>query len=142
MTVASVLDRRMAEIAAQRAAQRAAEREAERGQDSTGQNRIEQSTDTINRGMRNPVVWLLCTVGIVAIPFTGGLSIGAIIVGLLIATAGGKACAQAVAPTTADLAAPGPGCVRILAALGVTILMIAVILLFLAAVAYDLGVKP
>lgn len=134
--MASVLDRRLAEIARQREAERAAQ------VDRTGLDRIEQSTATINRGMRNPLVWLSCTVGIVAIPFTGGLSIGALIVGLLIATAGGKAYAQAVPPTAADIAAPGPGCVRIAAALGSLILSLIVIALFLAAVAYNMGVKP
>ena len=131
--MASVYDRRMLEIAAQRA--------AEREQDSAGLDRIADSTATVTRGMANPLVWLFCTVGIVAIPFTGGLSIGAIIVGLLIMTKNGKACAQAIVPTPADLAAPGPGCVRILGALGVTILMIIVIALFLAVIAYQLGVK-
>ena len=56
---------------------------------------------------------------------------------LLVTDANG--CTQSV---SADLAAPGPGCVRILAALGVTILMIAVILLFFAVVAYNMGVQP
>lgn len=125
----------MAEIAAQRAEQIAQA-------DSTGLDRIEQSTQTINAGMSNPVVWLFCIGGIVLIPLTGGLSLGGLIVGLLIMTKGGKACAQAIPPTAADLAAPGPGCVRILAALGVTILMIAVILLFFAVVAYNMGVQP
>ena len=131
----SVYDLRMAEIARQREAERAA-------QASTGLDRIERSTETINRGMSNPVVWLFCTVGIVAIPLTGGLSIGALIVGLLIATGGGRAYAQAIPPARADLAAPGPGCVRILGALGSLALLLIIILLFCAAVAYNAGVKP
>ena len=135
--MASVLDLRLAEIARQREAERAAERE----QDSAGQNRIEQSTETISRGMRNPLVWLFCTVGIVMIPATGGLSIGGLIIALLIATAGGRAYVQAIPPTAADLAAPGPGCVRIAAALGSLILLLIIIGLFLAAVAYNTGVK-
>ena len=134
--MASVYDRRLAEIAAQREAERAAQ------VDRTGLDRIERSTETINAGMSNPVVWLFCIGGIVLIPVTGGLSIGLLIVALLIMTAGGKACAQAIVPTPADIAAPGPGCVRILAALGVTILTIIVIALFLAAVAYNMGVQP
>ena len=137
--MASVYDLRMQEIAAQRAADRN-EREAQA--DSTGLDRIEQSTQTINAGMANPLVWLLSIAGIVFIPVTGGLSIGALIVALLIMTAGGRACAQAIVPTPADLTAPGPGCVRILGALGVAILTIIVIALFLAVIAYQLGVKP
>jgi len=133
--MASVYDRRLLEIAAQRAADRA-------GQDSAGQDRISESTDTINRGMADPINWVLFCTGIVLIPVTGALSIWLIIWGLLRMTAGGKACAQAIPPTSADLAAPGPGCVRILGALGVLILTIIVIALFLAAVAYNMGVKP
>lgn len=127
--MASVYDRRMLEIAAQR--------EADRG----GLDRIEESTDTINAGMANPLVWVLSIGSILAIPFTGGLSIGGLIVALLIMTAGGRACAQAIAPTAADLAAPGPGCVRIAAALGVLVLSLIVIALFFAVLAYNLGVK-
>jgi len=123
----------MLEIAAQRAAEHTAQ---------AGLERIEQSTQTINAGMANPLVWVLSIGGIIGVPFTGGFSILAIIVALLIATGGGRACAQAIPPTAADLAAPGPGCVRILAALGVLILMIAVILLFIAVAAYNAGVKP
>ena len=132
--MASVLDRRMAEIAAQRA--------AEREQDSAGQNRIEQSTQTISRGMRNPLVWILSIGSILFCPVTGGLSIGGLIIALLIATAGGRAYAQAIPPARADLAAPGPGCVRILGALGSLVILVIIILLFGAAAAYNLGVKP
>ena len=133
--MASVLDRRMAEIAAERAADRAE-------QDSAGQDRISQSTDTINRGMSNPVVWILSIGGIVLIPITGGLSILGLVAALLLATAGGRAYVQTIPPTRADLAAPGPGCVRMLAALGSLILLLIVIALFGAIAAYHLGVKP
>lgn len=136
--MASILDRRVAEIAAQREAERADRAE----QDRTEQDRISKSTDTINRGMSNPLVWILSIGGIVLIPVTGGLSIGALIVALLILTGGGRACAQAIPPTAADLTAPKAGCTRIFAALGVLILTIIVILLFCAAIAYNLGVKP
>jgi len=134
--VASRYDARMLEIAAQRESERAAQA------GSTVQDRISESTETINRGMADPVNWLLFCGGIVLIPITGALSIGLIIWGLLRMTAGGRACAQAIAPTAADLAAPGPGCVRILAALGVTVLTIIVILMFFALIAYHLGVQP
>ena len=126
----SVYDRRMAEIAAQR--------EADRG----GLDRIEESTDTINAGMSDPVNWVLGIASILLIPVTGGLSVGLGVIALLRMTAGGRACAQAIVPTPADLAAPGPGCVRILAALGVTVLTIIVILMFFAVIAYHLGVQP
>ena len=132
--MASVYDRRLLEIAAQRAADRA-------GLDRTEQDRISESTDTINRGMNDPINWILFCGGIVLIPVTGALSIGLIIWGLLRMTAGGRACVQAIPPTAADLTAPGPSCVRILGALGVLILMIAVILLFFAVVAYNMGVR-
>ena len=134
--MASVLDRRMAEIAAQRAAEQTAQA------DSTGLDRIAESTETINAGMSNPVVWVLSIGSILAIPLTGGMSIGALIVALLIMTKGGRACAQAIVPTPADLTAPKAGCTRIFAALGVLILMIIVILLFCAIIAYNAGVKP
>ena len=133
--MASVYDLRMQEVARQREAERT-------DQASTGLDRIADSTQTVTRGMANPLVWVLSIGSILAIPFTGGLSIGGLIVGLLIMTAGGRACAQAIVPTPADIAAPGPGCVRIAAALGVLILMIAVILLFLAVLAYNMGVQP
>jgi len=120
----------MAEIARQR--------EADRG----GLDRIEESTDTINAGMSDPVNWVLGIASILLIPVTGGLSVGLGVIALLRMTAGGRACAQAIAPTAADLAAPGPGCVRIAAALGVLVLSLIIIGLFLATVAYNLGVKP
>lgn len=128
--MASVYDLRMAEIARQR--------EADRG----GLDRIEESTDTINAGMSDPVNWVLGIASILLIPVTGGLSVGLGVIALLRMTAGGRACAQAIAPTAADLAAPGPGCVRIAAALGVLVLSLIIIGLFLATVAYNLGVKP
>jgi len=130
--VTSVYDRRMAEIARQREADR---------DDRTGLDRIAESTDTINAGMANPLVWILSIGSILFCPVTGGMSIGLLIAALLIATAGGRACAQAIAPTAADLAAPGPGCVRIAAALGVLVLSLIVIALFFAVLAYNLGVK-
>ena len=98
--------------------------------DATGLDRIEESTETINRGMSNPFVWLLLIGSIVGVPFTGGLSVGLMVVALLIMTAGGKANVQAIQPTTADLAAPGLGCIRIMGALGVLIIMVIVICLF------------
>lgn len=131
----SVYDRRMQEIAAERAEQTAQA-------DSAGLGRIGKSTETINAGMSNPVVWLFCIGGIVLIPLTGGLSIGLLIAALLIATGGGKAYAQAIPPTAADLAAPGPGCVRVVAALGSLVVLLIIIGLFLAAVAYNMGVQP
>lgn len=131
--MASVLNRHIAEIAAQREAEHAAQ---------ASLDRIERSTQTLNRGMANPLVWLFCIGGIVGIPFSGGLSILAIIVAIIIATGGGKAYAQAIPPTAADLAAPGPGCVRITAALGSLVLLLIIILLFCAAVAYNAGMKP
>ena len=79
--MASVLNRHIAEIAAQREAEHAAQ---------ASLDRIERNTQTINRGMANPLVWLFCIGGIVGIPFSGGLSILAIIVAILIATGGGK----------------------------------------------------
>ena len=128
--MASVYDRRMAEIARQRQAERA------------GLDRIEESTQTISAGTSDPVNWILGIASIVLIPFTGGLSVGLGVLALLRATKGGQACAQAIVPTPADLTAPKAGCTRIFAALGVLILMIVVILLFAAVVAYHAGVKP
>jgi hypothetical protein len=128
--MASRYDLRMQEIAAQRA--------ADRGE----LDRIEESTATINRGMSDPLNWLLCVGAIVGIPFTGGLSIIALIVAILRATAGGKANIQAIQPTMADVASPGPGCVRILAALGSLAILVVLVLLLLTAIAYNMGVKP
>lgn len=127
--MASVYDRRMEEIARQRQAERA------------GLDRIEESTETIERGMSDPINWLLCAAALVGIPFTGGLSVGLAVIALLRATKGGKANVQAMQPTLADVASPGLGCVRILGALGVLVLMAIVILLFVAIVAYNMGVK-
>lgn len=98
--------------------------------DGTGLDRIAESTETINRGMANPFVWLLLIGSILGIPLTGGLSIGAAVVALLMMTGGGKAYAQAIPPAKADLVAPGPGCVRILAATGSLVVFLLVLALF------------
>lgn len=98
--------------------------------DDTGLDRIEESTQTINRGMSNPFVWLLLIGSIFGIPVTGGLSIGLAVVALLMMTGGGKAYVQAIPPAKADLAAPGLGCRRILAATGSLIIFLLVLALF------------
>lgn len=123
--MASRYDMRMAEIAAQRS--------AERGE----LDRIGESTETINRGMSDPINWLLCIGSIVLVPFTGGLSVGLAVIALLRATKGGKANVQAIQPTMADVASPGLGCARILGALGVLVGLAVLILLFVAIVAYN-----
>ena len=128
--MASRYDVRMQEIAAQRQAER------------EGLDRIEESTETINRGMSDPINWLLCIGAFVLIPASGGLSIGLAIVAVLRATAGGKANIQAIQPTMADVAAPGLGCARIFGALGVLVGLGVLILMFAAVVAYNAGVKP
>ena len=116
--MASRYDLRMAEIAEQRAMAR-------------GElDRIEESTETINRGMADPINWLLAIGSIVGIPFTGGLSIIALIVAILRATKNGKANIQAIQPTMADVASPGLGCVRILGALGSLVVLFLLVLLF------------
>lgn len=126
----SVYDERMEEIAEQRAMAR-------------GElDRIEESTETINAGMADPLNWILCIGAIVGIPFTGGLSVGLAVIALLRATKGGKANVQAIQPAVADVASPGLGCVRIMAALGVLAIMVVLVLLFLAAIAYNVGVQP
>lgn len=127
--MASVLDRRMEEIARQRQAERA------------GLDRIEESTETITKGTSDPVNLILGIASIVLAPFTGGLSIGLGVIAVLRATKGGKACVQAIAPTTADLTAPRAGCTRIFAALGVLILTVVLIFLFAAALAYSAGAR-
>lgn len=123
--MASRYDMRMAEIAEQRAMARG------------GLDCIEESTETINRGMADPINWLLCAGAFVGIPFTGGLSVGLAIVAILRATAGGKANIQAMQPTMADVVSPGLGCARILGAFGVLVGLLVLILLFLAIVAYN-----
>jgi len=128
--MASVLDRRMEEIAAQRQAEQA------------GLDRIEESTQTINAGMSDPINWLLAIGAIVGIPFTGGFSVLLAIVAILRATKGGKANVQAIQPTMADVASPGLGCVRILGALGVLVGLLVLVALFGAIVAYHMGVQP
>lgn len=116
--MASRYDMRMAEIAEQRAMAR-------------GElDRIAESTETINRGMGDPINWLLCAGAFVGIPFTGGLSVGLAIIAILRATAGGRANLQAMQPTMADVASPGLGCVRILGAFGVLVILFVLILLF------------
>ena len=122
--MASVYDRRMEEIAEQRAMSR-------------GElDRIEESTQTIERGMSDPINWLLCAGALVGIPFTGGLSVGLAVLALLRATKGGKANIQAIQPTMADVASPGLGCARIFGALGVLAGLVVLVLLFLAVIAY------
>lgn len=128
--MASRYDLRMEEIAQQRQAEQA------------GLDRIEESTQTIESGMSDPINWLLCIGGIVLVPFTGGLSVGLAVIALLRATKGGKANVQAIVPTPADLAAPGLGCARILSALGVLLGLVVLVLLFLAVIAYHAGVQP
>ena len=128
--MASVLDRRMEEIADQRA--------ADRGE----LDRIQESTETINAGMADPINWLLCIGALMGIPFTGGFSLALGIIAILRMTKNGKANMQALQPTTADLTSPGYGCVRILGALGVLVVLAVLVALFLAAVAYNVGVQP
>lgn len=120
----------MEEIAAQRQAEQA------------GLDRIEESTETINAGMSDPLNWLLCIGALVGIPFTGGLSVGLAVIALLRATKGGKANIQAIQPTLADVASPGLGCARILGALGVLVGLVVLVLLFFAVIAYHMGVQP
>ncbi len=128
-------DDRMAEIARDRIAQPSPT-------DGTGLDRIAESTETINRGMSNPFVWLMLIGSIVGIPLTGGLSIGLAVVALLMMTGGGKAYVQAIPPAKADLVAPGPGCVRILAATGSLIIFLVIVVLFaLVLYANATGVK-
>lgn len=128
--MSSIYDRRMEEIAAQRQAEQA------------GLDRIEESTETINAGMSDPLNWLLCIGALVGIPFTGGLSVGLAVIALLRATKGGKANIQAIQPTLADVASPGLGCARILGALGVLVGLVVLVLLFFAVIAYHMGVQP
>lgn len=128
--MASNYDLRMEQIAAQRA--------ADRGE----LDRIEESTETINRGMADPLNWLLGIGAIAGIPFTGGLSLALGVWALLRATKNGKANVQAIQPTTADIAYPGLGLARILAALGSLAILVVLALLLLAAIAYNAGVKP
>lgn len=126
--MASVYDRRMEEIAAQRYAEQAMARPS--NSDAAGLDRIEESTNTINRGMSNPFVWLLLIGSIFGIPFSGGLSIGLAIVALLIMTGGGKAYVQAIPPAKADIVAPKAGCIRILAATGSLVIFLVIVALF------------
>ena len=128
--MSSIYDRRMEESAAQRQAEQA------------GLDRIEESTETINAGMSDPLNWLLCIGALVGIPFTGGLSVGLAVIALLRATKGGKANIQAIQPTLADVASPGLGCARILGALGVLVGLVVLVLLFFAVIAYHMGVQP
>lgn len=116
--MASRYDLRMAEIAEQRAMAR-------------GElDRIEESTETIERGMADPLVWLLGIASIVLVPFTGGLSVGLAVIVVLRMTKNGKANVQAMRPTVADVASPGLGCVRILGAFGVLVCLAILIFLF------------
>lgn len=130
--MASRYDLRMEQIRADREQYEAAQQRLHRDD----LDRIEESTETINRGMADPLNWLLCIGAIAGIPFTGGLSIIALIVAILRMTAGGKANVQAMQPTTADIAYPGLGLARILGALGSLVILIVLVLLLLAAVAY------
>jgi hypothetical protein len=110
----------------------AAQRQADRARDSdTGLHRIEESTATIEAGMRNPWVYIVFLISLILIPFTGGLSFGGSIVCLLMMTKNGKAIGQAIQPTTADIAAPGPGCVRIVGATLALVLLLVTVVLFL-----------
>lgn len=102
-----------------------------------GLDRIEESTETINRGMSDPLNYLLLIGAIVGVPLTMGLSLGLGIIALLRMTAGGKAYAQAIPPTTADIASPGYGCARIAAALGALLVFVLVVLLFVAVAVYN-----
>ena len=128
--MASVYDRRMEEIARMKESER------------TGLDRIEESTQTINRGMSDPLNWLLGIGAIAGIPFTGGLSIGLAVIALLRATGNGKAAVQAVTPTVADVSAPGPGCTRILAALGSIVVFGFIVFLFLVALYMNVAGIP
>lgn len=105
-------------------------------------NRIEESTETIERGMKNPFAYILIIGGIVGIPFTAGLSLLGVVLGLLMMTGGGRAYVQAIPPTAADAAYPAAGCARMAAALGSLVVLVLIVGLLLAAIAYSAGVQP
>lgn len=131
--MASHYDRRMEQIAADR---------AQRRQVGLGRNdeiyRIEESTETINRGMSDPLNWALMLGAIVGIPFTGGLSLALAIWALLRMTAGGKAYVQAIQPTKADIVHPGLGLARIFAAIGSLLILLGTVALFIIAIVFML----
>jgi len=100
--------------------------------------RIQESTETINRGMSDPLNWLLLLGAVVGIPFTGGLSLALAIWAALRMTANGKAYVQAIQPTKADIVNPGPGCARIAAAIGSLLILLGTIGLFVLAIMFML----
>jgi len=124
--MASRYDLRMEQIRADRAARRQA------GEGYSEEIfRIEESTNTINTGMSNPMNYALLIGAIVLVPVTGGLSLALGIWALARMTKNGKAYVQAIRPTAADIVHPGLGCARIAAAIGSLIIALGTIGLFI-----------
>jgi hypothetical protein len=126
----SVLDKRMAEIAAQR--------RAERGQLEA----IEESTAVINERSSSVGLWLLVALGIACAWFTFGVSLLVSWYAMKEMNGGAVSMVQAVVPTSADAAAPGWGCVRVVASALSVVLAIVALALIACVIYYALVVMP
>ncbi len=100
---------------------------------------LEEGTEAANRGMSNPLNWLFLIGGLLAAPFTGGVSL-LVSIAAGIAMSGGPAhMAEAAMPMSVDVVAPQAGCMRVVAALATLILVIVAVAFVLALVAFETG---
>ena len=100
---------------------------------------IFSGTNAVNKGMSSPINWGLVVIGLVGMPFTGGLSFALTLIGGICMSGHPANIVQAAIPRTIDAAAPKAGCTRVLAALGSMLFALLAIGLFLLLVAYQAG---
>ena len=100
---------------------------------------IQAGAGAINRGMSSPINWGLVVIGLVGMPFTGGLSFALTLIGGICMSGHPANIVQAAIPRTIDAVAPKAGCIRVIAALGSMLLIVFSVALFLLLVAYQAG---
>jgi hypothetical protein len=128
----SYWDDRMTEIAAQRRAEQASLQERELAE-------LQEGTDAINDGLRNPKLWAGVVGGIAAAPFTGGASLGVSVAAGIKMNGGPGHMVKSALPMSVDLVAPKAGCIRIVSSLICLVLAIAAIAFVAALVAFEGG---
>lgn len=103
---------------------------------------LAEGTEAIKRGMANPFLWAMLIGGIVATPFTGGISLLVSLVAGVAMSGGPDHMARAAMPMSVDVVAPQWGCMRVVASVLTIVLVILTALLIVAIVAFNAGVRP
>lgn len=103
---------------------------------------LEAGTEAIERGMANGWLWALLVGGLVAAPFTVGISLIVSLVAGIAMSGGPGHMAKAAMPMSVDIVAPKAGCIRIVSALVTIALVLLAAGLILCVIAYNMGVQP